>query len=162
MREGRQQLFLLRDLPDQRPPLRNFLPDLRAELLERGLGRIGASVAHGLLHLRIVGQLDQELRELADDGLRSLRRSHDGVPRLHNEIGKNYLMNRRKIGQVGAAIERISATRRRSRRSDRSSRSATASPGYMGSTTCKPERWSSSRTACAAWRSTSRPTMSAS
>jgi hypothetical protein len=106
MREGRQQLFLLRDLPDQRPPLRNFLPDLRAELLERGLGRIGASVAHGLLHLRIVGQLDQELRELADDGLRSLRRSHDGVPRLHNEIGKNYLMNRRKIGQVGAAIER--------------------------------------------------------
>ena len=39
---------------------------------------------------------------------------------------------------------------------------AIASDMEAASTTCRPAKWSSSRTACAAWRSTSKPTMSAS
>ena len=58
MREGRQQLFLLRDLPDQRPPLRNFLPDLRAELLE----------ALRIYDLQSSAVREIQVREVADEG----------------------------------------------------------------------------------------------
>ena len=57
---------------------------------------------------------------------------------------------------------RISARRPRCPKSDRCSQWATASPASTVSITSRPAKWSNSRTAPAAWRSTSRPTMSAS
>src|SRR6266508_2321048 len=105
-REAQQRLFFLRDFLDERFPLRNFLVDLRTVLLGRGLDRVGTSPAHDFLHLWIVGHLEQDLRQLADDRLRSLRRGHDAVPRLHNKTGKDCLTYGGEIRQVGAAFER--------------------------------------------------------
>ncbi|HSJ40685.1 MAG TPA: hypothetical protein VK955_06490 [Xanthobacteraceae bacterium] len=86
--------------------MRHFLLDLRAELLRRGLDRAGAGLAHGLLRVGVVGHLDQDLRHLADDRFRRLRRSHDRVPGFHEEVRNDGFVHRGQIGEVGAAFER--------------------------------------------------------
>ncbi len=113
-----RRLVLGLDLLDQRLPLRHLVLDLGAELRGRGLHRLGAGLAHGLLHVRIVGHGDQDLGKLADDRLRRLGRRDDAVPGLGDEVRHDRLVHRRHIGEIRAALERGDGERARRARLD--------------------------------------------
>ncbi len=94
------------DLADQRLPLRDLLLDLGSILRRSRLDGAGAGLAHGFFHFRIVGHLDQDIRQLAYDRFWRLGRSHDPVPRLRDKIGNGRLVHRRQIREIGAALKR--------------------------------------------------------